>query len=66
MKTEISKIDSREPGTFFVRNHQEGPRIRIVGYSQPKKKPKVQIIPGEPREAAVEAVRILMEVERVI
>jgi len=66
MKTEIPRLTAENLGLSLSGTNQEGPRIRIVGYSQPKKKPKVQIIPGEPREAAVEAVRILMEVERVI
>jgi hypothetical protein len=36
-----------------------------VRYSLPKKKPAVQFIPGAPHEAAIEAVRILMDVEKV-
>jgi electron transfer flavoprotein beta subunit len=66
MKTEIPKLTAEDLGLSLSGTNQEGPRIRIAGYSQPKKRPKAQIIPGEPREAAVEAVRILMEVERVI
>ena len=41
-------------------------KTRIVRYLSPRKRPAVQFIDGEPRQAAAEAARILVDVERVI
>jgi len=40
--------------------------VRIERYFPPKKRPPIHLIPGEPKEAAAEAVRILLEDVRVI
>jgi len=41
-------------------------KVKIVRYLAPKKRPKVRLIAGEPAEAAREAIRLLMDVERVL
>jgi electron transfer flavoprotein beta subunit len=66
MKAQIPRVTAADLELSSLETGPGGSKVRIVRYSQPKKRPKAQIIPGEPREAAVEAVRILMDVERVI
>jgi len=43
-----------------------GSKARIRRYVAPKKRSQVQLIDGDAQAAAIEAVRILMDVERVI
>jgi electron transfer flavoprotein beta subunit len=66
MKAQIARATAAELGLEAAQTGREGAKVNVVKYSLPKKKPAVQIIPGAPREAAIEAVRILMDVERVL
>ncbi len=66
MKAQIPRVKAVDLGLSSNLTGREGSKAKIVRYSQPKKRPRAQVIPGEPREAAAEAVRILMDVERVI
>ncbi len=43
-----------------------GSKTATERYSAPRKRPEVRLIPGEPGEAAAEAVRILVDEERVV
>ncbi len=66
MKTQIPRMTPEDLGVGPDQIGTNGAKMRINGYFGPKKRPQVQLIPGEPAEAAAEAVRILAEVERVI
>ena len=66
MKATIARITPAELGILPTEIGAVGAKVRIERYLQPKKRAAVQMIPGEPREAAVEAVRILMDVERIL
>jgi electron transfer flavoprotein beta subunit len=65
MKVQVARVKAADLGLTADQAGRSGSKIKVVQYSLPKKKPAVQIIPGAPSEAAVEAVRILMDVERV-
>lgn len=66
MKAQIARAKAADLGLTAAQTGREGSKVNVVRYSLPKKKPSVQMIPGAPGEAAVEAVRILMEVEKVL
>ena len=66
MKVQVARIKAADLGLTADQAGRSGSKVKVVQYSLPKKKPAVQIIPGTPAEAAVEAVRILMDVERVL
>jgi electron transfer flavoprotein alpha/beta subunit len=66
MKAQIARATAADLGLATAQAGRPGSKVKVVQYSLPKKKPAVQIIPGTPREAAIEAVRILMDVERVL
>jgi electron transfer flavoprotein alpha/beta subunit len=66
MKVQIPRIAVEDLGLTKDMAAPENSKTRIVRYLPPKKRLAVQLIPGEAREAAAEAVRILMDVERVI
>ncbi len=66
MKVQIPKVTAADLGLAGDLAGPDGSRTRILKYLPPKKRPEVQFIEGEPAEAAAEAVRILVEVERVI
>jgi electron transfer flavoprotein beta subunit len=66
MKVQIPKVSVEDLGLTRDMAVPESSKTRIVRYLPPKKRPAVQLIPGEPREAAAEAVRLLADVERVI
>ncbi|MCG2739244.1 MAG: electron transfer flavoprotein subunit beta/FixA family protein [Syntrophaceae bacterium] len=66
MKAQIARATAADLGLATAQAGRPGSKVKVVQYSPPKKKPAVQIIPGAPREAAIEAVRILMDVERVL
>ena len=66
MKAQIPRVKAADLELSSLETGTEGSKVKIARYSQPKKRPKAQIIPGDPREAAIEAVRILMDVERII
>jgi hypothetical protein len=40
--------------------------VNVIRYLSPRKRPAVRLIPGEPAEAAAEAARILLDVEKVV
>jgi electron transfer flavoprotein beta subunit len=65
MKAQIARMTVADLGLTPSQVGQPGSRVKVMHYSLPKKKPAVQFIPGEPREASIEAVRILMDVEKV-
>lgn len=66
MKVQIPKVAVEDLGLTKDIAAPENSKTKIVSYLPPKKRPAVQLIPGEAREAAAEAVRILIDVERVI
>jgi len=66
MKVQIPKVAVEDLGLTKDVAAPENSKTKIVRYLPPKKRPAVQLIPGEAREAAAEAVRILIDVERVI
>ncbi|MDD3846494.1 MAG: electron transfer flavoprotein subunit beta/FixA family protein [Syntrophorhabdaceae bacterium] len=66
MKVQIPKVPVEDLGLTRDMAGPESSKTRILRYLPPKKRPAVHLIEGEPGEAAAEAVRILMDVERVI
>jgi len=66
MKVQIPKVSVEDLGLKKDMAAPENAKTRILRYLPPKKRPAVQLIPGDAREAAAEAVRILVDVERVI
>jgi electron transfer flavoprotein beta subunit len=66
MKAAIPRASAEELGCAPDQVGAAGSRVRIDKYIQPKKRPEVRLIPGEPAQAAAEVVRVLVEVERVI
>jgi electron transfer flavoprotein beta subunit len=66
MKATIPRITPQDLGLSPEEIGTAGSKVRIEKYVPPKKRPKVQMIAGEAAEAAVEAVRILMDVERAV
>jgi len=65
MKAQIPRLKAADLGLEPAQTGRPGAKLSVVQYSLPMKKPAVQFIPGEPREAAIEAVRILMDLEKV-
>lgn len=66
MKAQIPRATAADLGLTAAQTGKQGSKVKVVKYFLPKKKPAVQFLSGEPREAAIEAVRILMDVERII
>ena len=66
MKAQIARVSVADLGLTADQVGRPGSKVKVVQYSLPKKKPAVQIISGTPPEAAREAVRILLDVERVL
>lgn len=66
MKAQIPRISPADLGLAPDQIGEAGSKLKVEKYLPPKKRPKVRLIPGDPPEAAGEAVRILMEEERVI
>ena len=66
MKAQIARASAADLGLTAAQTGRQGSQVNVVQYSLPRKKPAVQIIPGTPAEAAREAVRILVDVERVL
>ncbi len=62
MKVQIPRITIDDLG--MPKDAQ--PKTTVLRYLPPKKRPAVRFIEGEPGEAAVEIVRILVDVERAI
>ncbi len=69
MKAMRATIARATPGDLGLAPEQigaAGSRVRIVRYAPPRKRPEVRLIAGEASEAAAEAVRLLVDVEKVI
>ena len=66
MKAQIPKITPAELGLSPEELGKGGSKVRIERYFPSKKRAGVQLIPGEAKEAAAEAVRILADEVRVI
>jgi electron transfer flavoprotein beta subunit len=66
MKAQIPRLTPEDLDLAPAQMGGRGAKVKIGRYLAPKKKPQVRLIAGEPAEAAHEAVRILMDVERVI
>ncbi len=66
MRAAIPRITPADLGVTVAEIGAAGSKVKISNYRQPKKGRKVQMIPGEAPAAAVEAARILIEVERVL
>lgn len=66
MKATIPRITPAELGVSIEEIGAAGSKVRVDKYRQPKKRRKVQMIAGEAPVAAVEAARILIEVERAL
>ena len=66
MRTTIPKVTPHDLGLAPAEIGASGAKVKIERYLAPKKRQEVRLIPGEPADAAVEAARILVDVERVI
>jgi electron transfer flavoprotein beta subunit len=66
MRATIAKATPEELGLTPNQVGLAGSKAKTVKYTLPGKRPEVRLISGEPREAAAEAVRILLEVEKVV
>lgn len=66
MKVTIPRLTPEDLGLNRDELGAAGSKAQTVRFLPPKKRRAVQIIPGESPEAAKEAVRILMDVERVL
>jgi electron transfer flavoprotein beta subunit len=66
MKAQIPRVTPADLGLAPSDLGIPGSKLTIEGYFTPKKRPAVQLIEGEPRQQAQEAVRILADVERII
>lgn len=66
MKVQIPKVKLADLGLSAEQVGLKGSKVKIEKYLPPKKRASVQFIPGGASQAAVEAVRILIDVERVI
>ncbi|MDD5007168.1 MAG: electron transfer flavoprotein subunit beta/FixA family protein [Syntrophorhabdaceae bacterium] len=66
MKATIPRVTPADLGISPEEAGASGSKVKTGRYFHPKKRAAVQMIPGEPNEAAVEAVRILMDVERIL
>jgi electron transfer flavoprotein beta subunit len=66
MKVQIPKMTAADLGLSPDELGQAGSKVRVERYFPPKKRPPIHLISGEPKGAAAEAVRILLEDVRVI
>ena len=69
MKAMRAQIPRKTPADLGLQASElgvSGSKLRIEGYFTPQKRPAVKFIEGEPRQQAEEAVRILVDVERII
>jgi len=64
MKATMTRITAAQMGVSPEQVGAAGSKVKVERYLLPKKRAAVKMIPGEPKEAAVEAVRIIMDVER--
>jgi len=66
MRAVIARATPADLGLSAGQIGLEGSKVRIVRYTSPRRRPDVRLIPGEPAEAAAEAARLLVDVEKVI
>jgi electron transfer flavoprotein beta subunit len=69
MKAMRATIAKATPGSLGLTAEQlgvAGAKTRIEKYMSPPKRPDVRLIAGEAAEAAAEAVRILIDIEKVV
>jgi electron transfer flavoprotein beta subunit len=66
MKAQIPRVTPEQLGLEGTDIGAAGAKSRVEKYIPPKKRPEVRIIPGDSTEAAAEAVRILVDVERIV
>ncbi len=66
MKVQIPRLTPMDLGLTPEQVGLGGAKVKTVRYLAPKKRPHVRLIAGEPAEAAREAVRIVMDVERIL
>jgi electron transfer flavoprotein beta subunit len=66
MRATITRATPADLGLSIEQTGLEGAKVRIDRYGSPRKRPEVRLIPGEPSEAAAEAARLLIDVEKVI
>lgn len=66
MKVTIPHLTPEDLGLNRDELGAAGSKAKAIKFMLPKKRRAVQMIPGESQEAAKEAVRILMDVERVL
>ena len=66
MRTPIPKVTPGDLGLTAEQVGEGGSKTRVEKYFSPRKRQEVRFIQGEPADAATEAVRILVDVERVI
>ncbi len=66
MKVQIPRAKLNDLGLTAEEVGLKGSKMKIDKYLPPKKRPPIVLITGEAPQAAVEAVRILIDVERVI
>jgi electron transfer flavoprotein beta subunit len=66
MRATIAKATPESLGMNGEQVGASGSRVRVEKYTSPRKRPEVRLIAGETVDAAVEAVRILVDVEKVV
>jgi electron transfer flavoprotein beta subunit len=66
MKAQIPRLMPADLGLDPAELGAAGSKVRIERYLPSKKRPSVQMIKGDGKGAAAEAVRILVEVERML
>jgi len=66
MKVQIPKMSAQDLGLSPEETGKAASKVRIERYLAPKKRAGVHLIPGDAREAAAEAVRILADEVRVL
>jgi electron transfer flavoprotein beta subunit len=66
MRATIPKATPADLGLAAGQVGSSGSKTKVEKYLSPRKREEVRMIQGEPADAATEAVRILVDVERVI
>lgn len=66
MRAAILKVTPADLGLGPSEIGLSGAKVKVERYLAPRKRQEVRLIPGEPADAALEAARILVDVERVI
>jgi electron transfer flavoprotein beta subunit len=66
MRATIPKVAPGDLGLTPGEVGLSGAKVRVERYLAPRKRQEVRLIPGEPADAALEAARILVDVERVV